>query len=70
MLEERAHQLPILANVGKLLGDTLVKLLPRLQGATRVARALGMTPYQFVGIQVGSIAGQYVKDSRPCVEAT
>jgi len=45
MLEERAHQCPILTNVGELGVHAFFQLLARLQRPTRISDALGMTSH-------------------------
>ena len=58
MLEERTDQCGAPADLGELHGHALCQMLALLQGSAGVAGALGVTPDQFVGVEVGGIAGQ------------
>lgn len=58
MLEERAHEGGMLADVGQLVMHTFLQGLAFLQGPACVAGTLGVAPHQFVRIQVWSIARQ------------
>lgn len=58
MFKERAHQGAVVADISQLRIDAFLQLLAPLQRSTRIAGALGIAPYQFIGIQIRCIAGQ------------
>lgn len=58
MLEERAHEGGILADVGQLRGHARLQVLTLLQRSAHMVRACGIAPHQFVRIQVWRVARQ------------
>lgn len=48
----------VFADVGKLRSDSFSKLVALLQRSARIAGSLGVTPYQFIRVQIKRIAGQ------------
>ncbi len=70
MFEERTRQFWVVADFGKLRGHARFQFFALSQRPARIAGTLGMTPCQFVRIQVGRIARQKMQSQRPWVEAT
>ncbi len=58
MLEERAHQAGVIADLGKLRAHAFLELLARLQRPACVAGALGVAPDELIGIEIGCVARQ------------
>ena len=67
MPEERAHQFGIVADFGKLRGHARLQALALLQWPARIACTIGVAPHQFVRIQLGRVAQQYVQ-GQPVLE--
>ena len=65
MFEERADQFGIVGDYGELRGHARLQLLTLLQRPARIARALGVAPYEFIQIQFGRIARQKVQCQPP-----
>ena len=60
MLEERTYQGRILLDCFELLVDALLHALAGFEGVARYASSFCMTPRQFIGIEVRSLARQEV----------
>lgn len=58
MPEKRAHQFLVVADFGKLCRHAMLQLLTLLQWSSRIAGTLGMTPSQFIRIQLGCVTCQ------------
>ena len=61
MLEERANQLWIVPDFGKLSRYARLQFFAFLKWPAGIAGSLGVTPHQFIGIQLRGIAWQKVQ---------
>lgn len=60
-LEERGHEFDIALNRAQVSVDPRLQLVAATQRLFRRPGTLHVTPYQFVGIELGRLAGQIVQ---------